>query len=68
MARTDCGSSQSPRARRGSTQDPLDHHKGDVQKTAGNFDYDQAGEIIQEHSETYSPKYEADGYAPRKSA
>jgi hypothetical protein len=66
MARSNYGSSQSPRARRDSTQDPLEHQKGDVQTTAGNYDYEKVAATIEEQSETYRQKYEADGYEPGK--
>jgi hypothetical protein len=63
--------SQSPRAIRDSTNDPEAFAKGEVQT---NVDPSEAGvghdvpNPWRHQSEQYSPKYEAEGYSPRKSA
>jgi hypothetical protein len=61
-------SSQSPRAKRSSTQNPLEHQKGSVEN---NVDPSEAGVGDQPNpwrhqDDKYSPKYEADGHSPRK--
>jgi hypothetical protein len=61
MARKGYGNSQSPRAKRSSTDDALKHSKGKVQKRTGNFDHTDAAGALGDDRTLYSSHGEGRG-------